>query len=44
MRLQFMHRIVSVLNQNNFDNSAIMRAIHTLLRHSLDHALLFKTV
>ncbi|KRG87321.1 hypothetical protein ABB33_00520 [Stenotrophomonas acidaminiphila] len=44
MRFQFTYCIVSTLSQNNFDNSSVMRAIHTLLRRSLDHALLLKAV
>ncbi len=44
MRFQRSYHFASTFSQNNLDNSAVMHAIPTFLRHPMDHALILKTV
>src|SRR3546814_6077364 len=44
MWIQLTHHVDPTFSQDNFDNSTILRAIHTLLCRSLNHALVVETV
>src|SRR3546814_3135073 len=44
MWIQLTHHVDPTFSQENFDNSTILRAIHTLLCRSLNHALVVETV
>src|SRR3546814_12671228 len=44
MWIQLTHHVDPTFSQDNFDNSTILRAIHTLLCRPLNHALVVETV